>query len=252
MANPKIIAKKDAKVEQLAKQIKDSKLILLTNYKGITVDQDMELRRDVRKSGGEYRVIKNNIIRRAFEKCGIEGLDEYLEGPTALITSTEDYLAPSKAIYKFAKDNSFYELKAGIIEGELKNSEEILIVAQLPSREELLGRLAGVLLANISKLAVALDAVKSKKEETEVKPEAPKVETKVEKTEVKEEAKVEADVKEEKQEETAKIEEASSTEEKEATEEKTEEATEVKEESTEVEEKTEEVKEDNKETEIKE
>ncbi len=201
MANPKIIAKKEAKVDQLVKQIKESKLVLLANYQGISVDQDMELRREVRKAGGEYKVIKNNIIRRAFEKSGIEGLEGFLEGPTALITSTKDYLAPSKAIYKFAKNNSFYELKAGIIEGEIKTSEEILIVAQLPSRDELLGKLAGVLLANISKLAVALDAVKSKKEEKEPKTEA-KVETK---TEVKSE--VEAETKAETKEESPVVEE---------------------------------------------
>ncbi len=195
MANPKIIAKKEAKVDQLVKQIKESKLVLLANYQGISVDQDMELRREVRKAGGEYKVIKNNIIRRAFEKSGIEGLEEFLEGPTALITSTKDYLAPSKAIYKFAKDNSFYELKAGIIEGEIKTSEEILIVAQLPSRDELLGKLAGVLLANISKLAVVLDAVKSQKEEKEPKTEAkvePKTETKEESPVVEEKTKEEA------------------------------------------------------------
>lgn len=191
MANPKIIAKKETLVKELAEKLKNSKLILLANYRGINVSQDTELRREVRKSGGEYKIIKNNIIRRALEECGLKGLNEHLEGPTALITSDKDYLAPSKAIYKFAKDNEFYVLKAGVIEGELKTSEEILIIAQLPSREELLSKLAGVLLANISKLAVALDAVKVKKEKenSEEKKEEQKVkiEEKVEeKTETKE------------------------------------------------------------------
>lgn len=209
MANPKIIAKKEAKVKQLAKKLKSSKLVLLANYRGINVAQDTELRREVRKSGGEYKIIKNNIIKRAFEECGIKGLEEHLEGPTALITADEDYLAPSKAIYKFAKDNDFYVLKAGIIDGEIKTSEEILILAQLPSREELLSKLAGVLLANISKLAVVLDAVKSKKEENKPKEEKvkEKEEVKEEKTEVKleemQEEKVETEeVKKEKQEES--------------------------------------------------
>lgn len=215
MANPKIIAIKEKKVDELAEQLKSAKLVLLANYEGISVEQDNELRREVRKSGAEYKVIKNNIIRRALEKSGIEGLDEYLEGPTALITSTEDYLAPSKAIYKFAKDNKFYELKAGIIEGDVKTSEEIIIVAQLPSREELIAKLAGVLKANISKLAVALDAVKTKKEsETteEVKEDKAEVKTEEstkekEKAEVKTEKKEETETKEEKTEE--KVEEKS-------------------------------------------
>ena len=186
MANPRIIAGKKAKVEQLAKRIKESKLVLLANYRGINVEQDTELRREVRKAGGEYSVIKNNIIKRAFEECGIKGIEEHLEGPIALITSEEDYLSPSKAIYNFAKDNKFYELKVGIVEGEIKTSEEILIIAQLPSREELIARLAGVLKANISKLAVALDAVREKKEES-----TPKEEVKAEKPEEKLEEKAE-------------------------------------------------------------
>lgn len=226
MANPKIIAKKEAKVDEVAKILKDSQLILLANYRGINVAQDTELRREVRNAGGEYRIVKNNILKRAFVKSGIKGLEEHFEGPTALITASEDYLAPSKAIYKFAKDNKFYELKAGIVEGEVKTSEEILIIAQLPSREELLAKLAGVLLANISKLAVALDAVKEKKEK-----EAPVKEEKAE-TEEKPEAKTETEEKPEEK-----------TEEK--VEEKAEEKVEAKEEKTEeAEEKAEEVKEE--------
>ncbi len=206
MANPRIIAGKKAKVEQLAKRIKESKLVLLANYCGINVEQDTELRREVRKAGGEYSVIKNNIIKRAFEECGIKGIEEHFEGPIALITSEEDYLSPSKAIYNFAKDNKFYELKVGIVEGEIKTSEEILIIAQLPSREELIARLAGVLKANISKLAVALDAVREKKEESapkEVKEDKPE-EKQEDKPEEKPEEKVEEtkeEVKEDKPEE---------------------------------------------------
>lgn len=216
MANPRIIAGKKAKVEQLAKRIKESKLVLLANYCGINVEQDTELRREVRKAGGEYSVIKNNIIKRAFEECGIKGIEEHFEGPIALITSEEDYLSPSKAIYNFAKDNKFYELKVGIVEGEIKTSEEILIIAQLPSREELLAKLAGVLLANISKLAVALDAVKDKKEK-----EAPAKEEKVV-TEEKPEAKTETE--DEPKEKTEDKVEEKAEEKVEAKEEKTEEA----------------------------
>ena len=112
--------------------------------------------------------------------------EEKLVGPTAVITCKSDYLATSKVIYNFIKENDYYTLKAGMIEGEVKTKEEIFTLAQLPSREELLSKLAGVLLANISKLAVALDQVKQQKEsgvEPEVKEEA--------KEEVKEEEKTE-------------------------------------------------------------
>ena len=113
---------------------------------------------------------------------GIKDFSEKLVGPTAVITCESDYLATSKVIYNFVKENDYYTLKAGMIEGEVKTTEEIFTLAQLPSKEELLSKLAGVLLANISKLA--LDQVKKQKEsgvEPEVKEEA-KEEVKAEET----------------------------------------------------------------------
>ena len=92
------------------------------------------------------------------------GLDALLEGPTAVVTSKEDYLEASKIIYKFSKDNDFYKIKGGIIDGKVMTAEEIITLAKLPSRQELLAKLAGALLGNITKLAVALDQVKTQKE----------------------------------------------------------------------------------------
>ena len=186
MANKKIVAKKQAEVEALAEKMKNANLVLLVDYCGINVVDDTNLRKAIREAGGEYKVIKNNIVSRAFEKCNIKGLEEHLEGPTAIILSQEDYLGPSKVIYKFAKENSFYEIKAGLVEGQVKSKEEITVLAQLPSREELLAKLAGVLLANVSKLAVALNEVKKQKETEapkEEKQEEKKEEAKEEKTE---------------------------------------------------------------------
>ena len=160
MASEKVIKQKEEAVKKLAEDLKDAKLILLTDYRGITVEDATKLRAELRESNSEYRVIKNNIIKRALDLNGESGLDDLLEGPTALITNNEDYLAPAKAIYNFTKDHDFYKIKGGIIEGK----EEIITLAKLPSRQELLAQLAGALLGNITKLAVALDAVKSQKE----------------------------------------------------------------------------------------
>ena len=77
---------------------------------------------------------------------------------------TEDYLEPSKVIYNFSKNNDFYKIKGGIIDGKVMTAEEIITLAKLPSRQELMAKLAGALLGNITKLAVALDAVKCQKE----------------------------------------------------------------------------------------
>lgn len=165
MASEKIINQKKEEVSNLAAKIKEAKLVLLTDYRGITVDNVTSLRKDLRNANAEYRVIKNNITRRALAEAGIEGLDDKLVGPTAVIMSNEDYLEPAKAIYEFTKANDFYKIKGGVIEGKVMTAEEIITLAKLPSKETLLSMLAGALLGNISKFAVALDQVRIQKEE---------------------------------------------------------------------------------------
>ena len=164
MASEKIIAQKEAAIKELAEQFKTDKLILLVDYRGINVEQVTKLRSDLRNANASYKVIKNNIVKRALNLNGENGLDSLLEGPTAVVTSKEDYLEASKIIYKFSKDNDFYKIKGGIIDGKVMTAEEIVTLAKLPSRQELLAKLAGALLGNITKLAVALDQVKVQKE----------------------------------------------------------------------------------------
>ena len=163
MANEKIIAKKQEAVNSLAQEMKEAKVVLLTDYRGITVTDVTKLRADLRNVNAEYRVVKNNIIKRALDANGESALDEALEGPVALVMSTEDYLEPSKVIYNFTKDHDFYKIKGGIVEGKVMTAEEIITLAKLPSRQELLAKLAGALLGNITKLAVALDQVREQK-----------------------------------------------------------------------------------------
>ena len=144
--------------------MKDASLVLLVDYRGINVADVTSLRKSVRETKAEYAVIKNNITRRALEACGITELDNVLEGPTAVIIAQEEYLPALKAIYKFAKENDFYKIKGGVLEGKVSSTEELNALAVLPSREELIAKLAGCLLANVSKLAATLDAVRVKKE----------------------------------------------------------------------------------------
>ena len=164
MANEKNIAVKKAEVEKLAEEIKEAKIVLLTDYRGVTVSDDTELRNAIRDSHAEYKIIKNNITRRALDLNGNNELDSLLVGPTAVVIGKEDYLEPAKAIYNFTKTHEFYKIKGGIIEGKVMTAEEIITLAKLPSRQELLAKLAGALLGNITKLAVALDQVKAQKE----------------------------------------------------------------------------------------
>ena len=164
MASEKILNQKKKEVEELAEKFKKAKLVLLTDYKGINVEDVTNLRAELRKANSEYTVIKNNITKRALAEAGIEGLEDKLVGPTAVIMSNEDYLEPLKAIYNYSKDNEFYKIKGGIIEGKVVPVEELITLAKLPSRETLIAQLAGALLGNISKLAVALNEVAKQKE----------------------------------------------------------------------------------------
>ena len=163
MASEKSLNLKKEEVSKLAEKMKEAKLILLTDYRGINVEDVTSLRTELRNINAEYKVIKNNITKRALAECGITGLDEVLEGPTAVIMTNEDYLEPTKAIYKFSKDNDFYKIKGGVVEGKVLTAEEIITLAKLPSRQDLLSMLAGSLLANISKFAVALEQVRVQK-----------------------------------------------------------------------------------------
>ena len=165
MASEKILNQKKEEVTKLANKIKEAKLVLLTDYRGINVEDVTKLRADLRKANSEYTVIKNNITKRALAEAGIEGLEDKLVGPTAVIMSNEDYLEPAKAIYNFTKNNDFYKIKGGVVDGKVMTAEEIITLAKLPSKETLLSMLAGALLANISKFAVALDQVRIQKEE---------------------------------------------------------------------------------------
>ena len=165
MASEAILKQKEEVVKALAEKFKSSNLILLTDYRGITVEDVTDLRNTLRDAKAEYKVIKNNIVKRALNENGEKELDSVLEGPTAVIMTEGDYLEPLKAVYQYAKDNEFYKIKGGVIEGKVMSVEEIITLAKLPSRQELLGMLAGALLGNISKVAIALDQVRKQKEE---------------------------------------------------------------------------------------
>ena len=164
MASEKILNQKKEEVTKLANEMKEAKLVLLTDYRGINVDDVTKLRTELRNANAKYKKKKNNITRRALAEAGIEGLENELEGPTAVIMSNDDYLEPAKAIYNFTKNNDYYKIKGGVVEGKVMTAEEIITLAKLPSKEQLLSMLAGALLANISKFAVALDQVRIQKE----------------------------------------------------------------------------------------
>ena len=165
MASEQILKVKEEKVKVLAEEFKNAGLIMLVDYRGINVADDTALRKTVRDANGKYTIIKNNIVRRALAANNFEVEDSLVEGPTAVITTTEEYLPTLKAIYKFASSQEgYYNIKVGVLEGKTVSKEELEVLAKLPSREELIAKLAGSLLANVTKLAATLEAVRVKKE----------------------------------------------------------------------------------------
>lgn len=177
MAN---ITKKQAIVAELKDQLTNAKGVVLTSYRGLTVAQDTELRRELRAAGVTYHVVKNTMLRLAAKDAGIEGFDEHLEGTTAFAFSTEDAIAPAKVICDFIKKNKLDEnevltVKVGMVEGKVIDADEVKALAALPSREELIAKLLGSMNAPISgtvnvlqgvirNAVYVLDAVRAQKE----------------------------------------------------------------------------------------
>jgi len=147
---------KEAKVSEVQEKLTKSRAVVLADYRGLNVQEVTELRKKLRESGIEYKVIKNTITSRAAQAAKIEGLDQYLSGPTALAFSYSDPVTPAKLLADFAKDHKKLELKGGILEGRVISLDLVKQLASLPSREVLLGQVAGVLQAPIRGLAIVL------------------------------------------------------------------------------------------------
>ena len=165
MPSQKILEAKKAKVEELADKFKKAKMIILTEYRGISVLDDTKLRADLRKAQNEYMVVKNSTISYALKEANIEGIEGDLEGPTAVVVSYEDYISPSKIINDYAKENDFYNIKMAIMDGKVIDIKEVKKLASLPSKDTLYAMLASALLGNIRNLAVVLDQTRQKLEE---------------------------------------------------------------------------------------
>ena len=132
-------------VQAIAEDVKDAASVVLVDYRGLTVAQDTELRKQLREAGITYKVYKNTMMKRAFEGTDFAVLDEHLEGPSAIAVSKDDATAPARILCKFAKDAKALELKAGVVEGTLYDVDGLTELSKIPSREELLSKLLGSL-----------------------------------------------------------------------------------------------------------
>ncbi|EHT3647307.1 50S ribosomal protein L10 [Staphylococcus pseudintermedius] len=160
-----IIEAKKQQVDVIADQLKGSVSTVVVDYRGLTVAEVTELRKQLREANVQYKVYKNTMLRRAAEKAGIEGLDEFLTGPTAVAFTTEDVVAPAKVIAGFAKEHEALEIKSGIMEGSVITADEVKTVGSLPSHKGLVSMLLSVLQAPMRNFAYAVKAVGESKEE---------------------------------------------------------------------------------------
>lgn len=158
------IAKKAELVAVYAEKMKAAASIVVVDARGLTVEQDTVLRRNLRGADVEYKVVKNSILRRAAEAAGLEGMEGIFVGPTAIAFSNEDVIAPAKTLYDFAKTADKLEIKGGVIEGAVASKEEITALATLPNREGLLSMLLSVLQAPVRNVALAVKAVAESKD----------------------------------------------------------------------------------------
>ncbi len=159
------IAKKAQEVEVVTAKLKEAASVVVVDYRGLTVEQVTDLRKQLRDANVEMKVIKNGILRRAAEAAGLEGMEDVFVGPTAVAFSNEDVVAPAKIMNDFAKTADKLEIKGGIIEGNVSSIEEIVALAKLPNREGLLSMLLSVLQAPVRNVAYAVKAVSEAKEE---------------------------------------------------------------------------------------
>jgi large subunit ribosomal protein L10 len=146
-------------VEEISNSIKDAQAVVLVNYSGLTVEQDTILRKELREAGVQYKVYKNTMMKRAFAGTDCEELSQHLEGTNALAISTADATAPARILAKYAKQFPALELIAGVVEGAYNDQAGIQALSQVPSREELLGKLLGSIQSPITNFARVLNQI---------------------------------------------------------------------------------------------
>ena len=166
-------------VAEISEAIKDAQTVVLVDYRGLTVEQDTNLRKQLREAGVTYKVYKNTMMNFAFKGTEFEALTQYLEGPSAIAISDSDATAPARILGKFAKEAPALEVKGGVVEGIAYDAAGIATIANIPSREELLSKFLGSIQSPITNFARVLNQIAEQGGATAAAPaaeEAPAVE----------------------------------------------------------------------------
>lgn len=172
MPSTVVLEKKKQQVADLTARLKDSCAGVIVDYKGINVEDDTNLRRELREAGVVYTVVKNSILQRAAEEAGLAIDGSVVEGTTAVATSAGDYVAAARILNKYAESHDNFNIKTGYLDGEIIANSEIVALAKLPSRETLLATIASVVVEPIACIARAVSALEEKGGATAVAEEA--------------------------------------------------------------------------------
>ena len=146
-------------VDEIKGYVADAKAAVLVDYRGLTVEQDTELRKQMREAGVVYKVYKNTMIHRAFEGTDFEQLDKHLEGPTAIAFGMEDETAPARILNDFAKKAETLELKAAVVDGTYYDEAGVKVLATIPSKDVLISKLLGSLQSPITNFARVIQQI---------------------------------------------------------------------------------------------
>lgn len=151
-------------VQEISENIKDAQSVVVVDYRGLTVAEDTQLRKALREAGVTYKVYKNTMIRFAAKGTAFEALEPNLEGPTALAVSKEDATAPARILAEFAKKADKLEIKGGVVEDTYYDAKGMQVIATIPSREVLLGKLLGSMQSPITNFARVIKQIAEQQE----------------------------------------------------------------------------------------
>jgi large subunit ribosomal protein L10 len=156
------IEMKKAVVAEIKEKLVAAKSVVLIDYRGLTVAEVTELRNQCRKAGVEYAVLKNTMVNLAAKEAGIEGLEAFLKGPTAVAFGMEDAVAPAKVLTEFIKKTKKTEVKCGLLDGQILDAAGVEALAAIPSREVLIAKIMGSMMSAVSKFVYVVEAIRKK------------------------------------------------------------------------------------------
>lgn len=153
---------KETKVQEIKEKLEKAEAVVLATYQGLNVEEDTELRKNLREAGVEYKVYKNTLVTLAAKELGMDGIEQYLEGPVSVAIGYDDATAPARILNEFAKTHKKLELKAGIVQGQIFDQAKIQELATIPPKDVLIAKLLGSLKAPMSNLVYLLNAIAEK------------------------------------------------------------------------------------------